>query len=299
MTLFDSLVKHGMPLVPRPIVGRVAQRYVAGETMDDAVRTLRAMNDEGAMGTVDVLGEEVQDAATAESAVAQYLALLDRIKAEGLDSNVSIKPTMLGLKIDEALCEKNVRAIVDHATELGNFVRIDMEDHTTTDATLRVYRHVHEVHPSSVGVVLQSYMHRTTADINDLLPLKPNIRICKGIYREPRAIAWHDFSTVRANFIYNMEKLLAQGAYVGIATHDPHLVWAGMAAVDRFGLDRSRYEFQMLLGVDPDLRKIILSEGHRLRVYVPFGRDWYPYSMRRLRENPSVARHVMRAMLPF
>lgn len=299
MTLFDSLVKHGMPLVPRPIVGRVAQRYVAGETMDDAVRTLRAMNDEGAMGTVDVLGEEVQDAATAESAVAQYLALLDRIKAEGLDSNVSIKPTMLGLKIDEALCEKNVRAIVDHATELGNFVRIDMEDHTTTDATLRMYRHVHEVHPSSVGVVLQSYMHRTTADINDLLPLNPNIRICKGIYREPRAIAWHDFSTVRANFIYNMEKLLAQGAYVGIATHDTHLVWAGMAAVDRLGLDRSRYEFQMLLGVDPELRKIILSEGHRLRVYVPFGRDWYPYSMRRLRENPSVARHVMRAMLPF
>jgi proline dehydrogenase len=142
-------------------------------------------------------------------------------------------------------------------------------------------------------------MHRTTADINALLPFDPNIRICKGIYREPRAIAWHDFSTVRANFIYNMEKLLAAGAYVGIATHDLHLVWAGMAAVDRFGLGPDRYEFQMLLGVDPELRKIILSGGHRLRVYVPFGRDWYPYSIRRLRENPSVARHVARAMLPF
>jgi len=299
MSLFDSLVKHGMPLVPRSIVGRVARRYVAGEAVDDAVRTLRAMNDEGAMGTVDVLGEEVRDRTKAEGAVDQYLELLDRIATEGLDANVSIKPTMLGLKIDEELCTSNVRAIVEHAAGLGNFVRIDMEDHTCTDATLRMYRQVHETYPSSVGVVLQAYMHRTTADINDLLPLRPNIRMCKGIYREPRAIAWHDFATVRANFIYNTEKLLAGGAYVGIATHDPHLVWAGMAAVDRLGLDRTRYEFQMLLGVDPDLRKIILSEGHRLRVYVPFGRDWYPYSMRRLRENPSVARHVMRAMLPF
>ena len=299
MSLFDALVKHGMPLVPRSIVGRVARRYVAGEAVDDAVRTLRAMNDEGAMGTVDVLGEEVRDRTKAEGAVDQYLELLDRIATEGLDANVSIKPTMLGLKIDEELCTSNVRAIVEHAAGLGNFVRIDMEDHTCTDATLRMYRQVHETHPSSVGVVLQAYMHRTTADINDLLPLRPNIRMCKGIYREPRAIAWHDFATVRANFIYNTEKLLAGGAYVGIATHDPHLVWAGMTAVDRLGLDRTRYEFQMLLGVDPDLRKIILSEGHRLRVYVPFGRDWYPYSMRRLRENPSVARHVMRAMLPF
>jgi proline dehydrogenase len=299
MNLFDSLVKHGMPLVPKPIVGRVARRYVAGETMDDAVRTIRAMNDEGAMATVDVLGEEVRETAKAEAAVAQYLALLDRIEVEGLDANVSIKPTMLGLKIDEDLCLKNVRAIVDRAAELGNFVRIDMEDHTCTDATLWLYREVHEAHPASVGVVLQSYMHRTTADINTLLPLDPNIRICKGIYREPRAIAWHDFSTVRANFIYNMEKLLAAGAYVGIATHDLHLVWAGMSAIDRFGLDPDRYEFQMLLGVDPELRKIILSGGHRLRVYVPFGRDWYPYSIRRLRENPSVARHVARAMLPF
>jgi proline dehydrogenase len=299
MSLFDSLVKHGMPLVPRPIVGRVAQRYVAGETLDDAVTTLRAMNNEGAMGTVDVLGEEVHDRSKAEGAVVQYLGLLDRIEHEGLDANVSIKPTMLGLKIDEELCTAHIMAIVDRAAELGNFVRIDMEDHTCTDGTLRMYRRVHEAHPKSVGVVLQAYMHRTTADINDLLPLTPNIRICKGIYREPRTISWHDFSTVRANFVYNMEKLLTGGAYVGIATHDTFLVWAGMSAVDRLGLDRDRYEFQMLLGVDPDLRKIILSTGHRLRVYVPFGRDWYPYSIRRLRENPSVARHVMRAMLPF
>jgi len=297
MSLFDALVKYGMPWVPKPIVSRVARRYVAGESIDDAVRTLREMNAEGAMGTVDVLGEEVRDRSKTERAVSQYLDLLSRIEAEGLDSNISIKPTMLGLKIDEDLCSDNVAVVVSRAAEFGNFVRIDMEDHTCTDATLRLFRRIHDAYPRSVGIVLQSYLHRTTADVADLLPLSPNIRMCKGIYREPRAIAWEDFETIRANFIYNIEKLLAEGAYVGIATHDPYLVWAGMTAVDRLQIDRDRYEFQMLLGVDPELRSIILSAGHRLRVYVPYGRDWYPYSMRRLRENPTIAHHVVRAML--
>ncbi|MBD3854277.1 MAG: proline dehydrogenase family protein [Acidobacteria bacterium] len=297
MSLFDAMVKYGMPWVPKSIVSRVASRYVAGETVDDALRTLREMNGEGAMGTVDVLGEEVRERSKTGAAVSQYLDLLDRIEAEGLDANISIKPTMLGLKIDEDLCADNVTAVVRRAAELGSFVRIDMEDHTCTDATLRLYRRIQDAHPTAVGVVLQSYLHRTTADVADLLPLSPNIRMCKGIYREPRAIAWEDFETIRANFIYNVDKLLSAGAYVGIATHDPHLVWAGMAAVDRLQVDRDRYEFQMLLGVDPELRSIILSAGHRLRVYVPYGRDWYPYSMRRLRENPTVAHHVVRAML--
>ena len=297
MSFFDALVKYGMPWVPKPIVSRVASRYVAGESIDDAVRILREMNAEGAMGTVDVLGEEVQDRSKTERAVSQYLDLLDRIEAEGLDANISIKPTMLGLKIDADLCADNLNTVAARAAELGNFVRIDMEDHTCTDATLQLYRRIHDAYPTAVGIVLQSYLHRTTTDVADLLPLNPNIRMCKGIYREPRAIAWEDFETIRANFIYNMEKLLAAGAYVGIATHDPYLVWAGMTAVDRLQVDRSGYEFQMLLGVDPELRSIILSAGHRLRVYVPYGRDWYPYSMRRLRENPTVAHHVVRAML--
>jgi proline dehydrogenase len=297
MSLFDALVKYGMPMVPKPIVGRVARRYVAGETLDDAVRTLREMNDEGAMGTVDVLGEEVREEARAESAVAEYLRLLDRINEEKLDANISIKPTMLGLKIDQALCEKNLLTIVDRAATLDNFVRIDMEDHTCTDGTIELYRRMHEQHPTRVGLVLQSYLRRTVNDISDLLPLDPNIRICKGIYREAREIAWRDFDTIRANFVYATEKLLEAGAYVGIATHDPYLVWAGMQIVDRLGLDRDCYEFQMLLGVDPELRRIILANGHRLRVYVPYGQDWYPYSIRRLRENPTVARHIIRALL--
>jgi len=296
MSLFDTLVKYGMPFVPKPIVGRVARRYVAGDTLDDAAHTLRALNEEGAMGTVDILGEEVREPVKANAAVEDYLRLLDRIDEEKLDANISIKPTMLGLKFDQTLCEENLRRIVARAAEFDNFVRIDMEDHTCTDNTLQLYRQMHEKHPSSVGVVLQSYLHRTIADINGLLPLDPNIRICKGIYREPREVAWKDFETIRANFIFAAEKLLSSGAYVGIATHDPHLVWAGMQIVDRLGLDRDRYEFQMLLGVDPELRRIILANGHRLRVYVPYGRDWYPYSIRRLRENPTVAHHVVRAM---
>jgi len=296
MTLFDNLVRYGMPFVPKAIVGKVAKRYVAGEEVSDAVQTIRELNDEGAMATVDVLGEEVHDQDKAELAVKQYLGLLETIESESLDSNVSIKPTMLGLKIDEQMCRDHIGTIVGRAAELGNFVRIDMEDHTCTDATLRIHHHLHS-EIGHVGVVLQAYLHRTVADINDLLPLKPNIRLCKGIYREPRLIAWKQYETVRGNFIYTMEKLLAGGAYVGIATHDVHLVWAGMAAVDRLGLDRNDYEFQMLYGVDPELRRIILDRGHRLRVYVPFGRDWYPYSMRRLRENPTVAHHVTRAML--
>ena len=296
MGLFDTLVKYGMPFVPKAVVGRVARRYVAGDTLDDAVDTLRALNQEGAMGTVDILGEEVRDAAKTTAAVAEYVRLLVRIEDEKLDSNISIKPTMLGLKIDQALCENNLATIVGRAAEFENFVRIDMEDHTCTESTIQLYRRMHEKHPSTVGVVLQAYLHRTITDINRLLPLTPNIRICKGIYREPREIAWKDFETIRANFVFAAEKLLSSGAYVGIATHDPHLVWAGMQIVDRLGLDRDRYEFQMLLGVDPELRRIILSSGHRLRVYVPYGRDWYPYSIRRLRENPSVAHHVVRAM---
>ena len=296
MSLFDNLVRYGMPFVPKPIVGKVAKRYVAGEEVSDAVRTIRELNDEGAMATVDVLGEEVRDPAKAQAAVDQYLGLLETIDTESLDANVSIKPTMLGLKIDEQMCLENIGAIVRRASELDNFVRIDMEDHTCTDATLRIYRRLFE-EIGHVGVVLQAYLHRTVHDINDLLPLGPNIRLCKGIYREPRAIAWKQYETVRGNFISTMEKLLAGGAYVGIATHDVHLVWAGMTAVDRLGLDRGDYEFQMLYGVDPELRRIILDQGHRLRVYVPFGRDWYPYSMRRLRENPTVAHHVTRAML--
>ncbi len=295
-SLFSRLVVTTLPLVPRFIVGRVAAPYVAGETLDDAVRTIRELNAEGAMATLDLLGEEVKDRAMAKEAVEVYLKIFDTIRDEGLDSNVSLKPTQLGLNIDEDFCRDNIRRLVEAAERDDSFLRIDMEDRTTTDATLRVYRQLYETFGGRLGVVFQSYMRRTLQDIAELPEKDANVRLCKGIYIEPREAAWKGYETVRHNFIAALEKLFAQDVYVGVATHDEFLICAAVAMIDRLGIPRDRYEFQMLLGVEPRLRRILIADGHRLRVYVPYGRHWYEYSTRRLRENPEVAMHVMRAM---
>lgn len=295
MNLFDSLIRLSLPLVPRFIVRRVARPYVAGESLDDAVRVVRALNNEGAMATLDYLGEAATGPALVEAAVAEYLRLLDAIRSEKLDSNVSIKPTMMGLGLDDGLFRRSVSAVAGRARELDNFVRIDMEDHPTVDATLALYRELRG-EQGNIGVVLQSMLRRTLADVSDLLGLEPNIRLVKGIYREPREVAWQERHTVRESYIANLERLLKGGAYVGIATHDEHLVWAAQDLLHKHRVPRERYEFQMLLGVEPSLRRILIDEGHRLRVYVPYGDDWYAYSVRRLRENPSVAWHVVKAI---
>lgn len=296
MSVFNRLLVTTLPLVPKPIVGRVAARYVAGSSLDDAVRVVRELNGTGAMATLDVLGEEVKEREKAVAAVDEYIRVFQAIDQHRLDANVSIKLTLLGLKIDESFCRDNVDRIAVAAKQYGNFVRIDMEDNTTTDATLRIYRELHARH-GNLGCVLQSYMRRTLRDIDELPADKPSVRLCKGIYVEPRAIAWKGYDTVRANYAIALEKLLVQGVYTGIATHDEYLVALAVGLIDKHGVPRDRYEFQMLLGVDVELRRILIAAGHRLRVYVPYGRDWYPYSMRRLRENPEVARHVLRAML--
>jgi len=296
MSVFNRILVASLPFVPKFIVRRVASRYVAGETLDDALRLVGELNRQGAMATLDLLGEEVSERDKAVACADEYVRVLGRIRADGVDSNVSIKPTMLGLKIDEGLCRDAIERIVVAAKENGNFVRIDMEDRTTTDATLRIYKHLQERY-GNVGVVLQAYMRRTLADIAAVTVAGANIRICKGIYVEPRDAAWKGYATVRANYLHALEAMIAQGVYAAIATHDEYLVCRAVALLRKHGVPRDRYEFQMLLGVDEPLRRILLAEGHRLRVYVPYGRDWYPYSIRRLRENPEVARHVLRAML--
>ncbi|HEX5758656.1 MAG TPA: proline dehydrogenase family protein [Thermoanaerobaculia bacterium] len=296
MTLFNRLLVGTLPLVPKAVVRRVASRYVAGETLDDALRVVRDLNGQGAMATIDVLGEEVKERGKALAAVEEYLRVFAAIERERLDSNVSIKLTLLGLKIDEAFCRDNVAVVAEAARSRGNFVRIDMEDSTCTDATLRIYRDLCD-RCGNLGVVLQAYMRRTLADIDTLPEKGASVRLCKGIYVEPREIAWKGFETVRHNFVQALEKLIARGVYPAIATHDEYLACAAAALVARHGLPREGYEFQMLLGVDEQLRRILIGQGHRLRVYVPYGRDWYPYSMRRLRENPEIARHVLRASL--
>jgi len=296
MSVFNRLLVTTLPLVPKAIVGRVASRYVAGETLDDAVRVVRSLNAQGAMATIDVLGEEIHERGEALAAVEENIQVLQAISREKLDSNISIKPTMLGLEIDEGFCRDNVERIVATAREHGNFVRIDMEDRTTTDATLRIYRDLHARY-GNVGVVLQAYMRRTLRDIDELPEQGASVRLCKGIYVEPREAAWKGYETVRANFVDALEKLILRGVYPAVATHDEYLVCRAVGLIDQHGLPRDRYEFQMLLGVDEELRRILIAGGHRLRVYVPYGRDWYAYSIRRLRENPEVARHVLRAML--
>ncbi|MCB1186996.1 proline dehydrogenase family protein [bacterium] len=296
MSLFDRMVVKMLPVVPRVIVGAVASRYVAGDMVSDAIETAQALAADGAVATMDILGEEVRDKSLAENYTKQYMALVDAIEASGISSSVSVKPTMLGLDITEELCEQNIERIFAHAAARNIRVAIDMEDHPTTDFTLRVHRRMHDQF-GNAGTVLQAYMRRTLADIAALPVDNCQIRLCKGIYVEPESIAYKGYEEIRANYLLALEALFERGIFVGIATHDEYLVDRAMEIIQRRGLDASAYEFQMLLGVLPQLRSKILSGGHALRVYIPYGSDWYAYSVRRLRENPKVARHVMRAMI--
>jgi proline dehydrogenase len=296
VALVDYLVSRTLPLIPRPIVRRVARRYIAGDRLDDAVRVVRGLNQGGLLATLDVLGESVARRGEVEGALSAYLEALDRIRGERLDANVSVKLTQLGLKIDPGLCLESVRRLVRAAAAHGNFVRIDMEDSSCTSATLDLYRRLREGGCANVGVVLQAYMRRSLADVR-ALPDGANVRLCKGIYVEPRSLAYRDRDVVRANFVRLLEELLDRGCYVGIATHDEVLVWEAERLLDRRRLPREATEFQMLLGVDEELRGLIHAAGHRLRVYVPFGANWHAYSLRRLKENPALAGSVMRAAL--
>ena len=295
MSLIDRAVVSLLPLIPKSVVGRVARPYIAGETLDHAVSKVRSLMEEGCCATMDVLGEEVTHQDETSGFTQQYLDVLERIAEEGIDSNISVKPTALGLNIDPALCESNLRQILESATRLGNFVRIDMEDSSTTTTTLDIYRKLRDDF-ENVGVVLQSYLHRSMADIEALVPLETSVRVCKGIYVEPASIAFKGKQDVRNNFMLMVEALLTAGCYVGIATHDRQLIERSFDLVQRQGVDRSAYEFQMLLGVLPSLRREIISKGHKLRVYVPFGEAWYAYSTRRLKENPAVAGYVVKGM---
>lgn len=296
MKLLDRAVVGLLPLVPRPIVHRFSKRYIAGDSLPLAVDCVRELNARGMMATLDVLGEFISRPDEAEATARAYHDALAAITQNRLDANVSVKLTSFGLLLDKELCYRLMDRLVEDARARGNFVRIDMEDSPCTTDTLNLYRRLREKY-DNVGTVLQAYMRRSLSDIQDLMPLKPNIRVCKGIYLEPRRVAYKDPQAVNSNFALMVETLLANGSYVGIATHDEKLVWEGMSTVERLKLPREAYEFQMLLGVDEELRQIIVDAGHRLRVYVPFGAQWYAYSVRRLKENPSIAGHVFRNLI--
>jgi proline dehydrogenase len=294
VSLLDRAIVRTLPVVPRPVVKRLSSRYIAGPKLADACRVVSRLNAQGKMATLDVLGEEVTDREHALALVDEYMDVFETIRREELDSNVSVKPTGLGLMIDRDFCLENLTRLVRCAEERDNFVRIDMEDASTTSDTLAVYRSLREQGLDNVGVVLQSRLRRTLDDVRDLADLTPSVRVCKGIYLEPPEIAYQGADSIRESFVQILDALLAAGAYVAIATHDEWVIDRAEVLLSKHHRERHEYEFQMLLGVRPELGDALIREGHRLRIYVPYGRQWYEYSLRRLQENPAMAGAIAR-----
>ncbi|HEY7002922.1 MAG TPA: proline dehydrogenase family protein [Gaiellaceae bacterium] len=292
MTVFDRAIVRALPAVPRPVVRRLSSRYIAGSTLAEATDVVRSLNAEGKQATLAVLGEEVKLREEAIGLRDAYRRALDTIAEEGLGSNVSVKLTAIGLKLDGELCRGNLATLVEDAARHDNFVRIDMEDSSTTSETLALYRELRDEGHENLGVVFQAALKRTLPDIGSLADLRPNVRICKGIYVESAEIAYQEDETIRSNYRDALEALLDIGSYVGIATHDDWLIGEALALVESRGVGADRYEFQMLLGVRPELGDQLVRDGHRLRIYVPFGRQWYEYSLRRLQENPKIAGYI-------
>src|SRR5712691_5827896 len=267
---------------------RFAARFVAGETVETAVAAVRELNPHGITASLDLLGESVASAAEAGHARDTYLESLDLIRAGGVDANVSVKLTQMGLDIDERLCLENVGAIIATAKAQGSFVRIDMEGSAYTETTLRIFKEkLYPAHGNAVGVVLQSYLYRTEKDVDDMIALGARVRLCKGAYKEPPEVAYPRKAEVDASYGRCLERLLERGNYPGIATHDERILAHAQAYARRRGIAPDRFEFQMLYGVRRDLQLRLRREGWRMRVYVPFGTHWYPYLMRRLAERPA------------
>jgi proline dehydrogenase len=293
MGIVDKAIANSVPVIPRPIVKKISSRYIAGDTLQEAVSTISDLNKEGCVATIDLLGESTESKADAASKLKDYKKVLDALDEHDLNSGISVKLTGLGLTLNEELCRANLEEIIEYAAARGRFVRVDMED---SPYTLNLVGYMYGRHENT-GAVLQAYMRRSIEDVQNIIGVGFSVRLCKGIYDEPRAIAYKDFDTVRQNYIFLLDELLKGGVYVGIATHDEFLIWHALRLIHQLEVPEDRYEFQMLLGVDEQLRSILVDSGHKLRVYVPFGEDWYEYSSRRLKENPKIAGYVTKDVI--
>jgi len=296
MGLLNSLIASLLPRAPKSLVKIVAKKYIAGETLNDAMVTVERLNGEGAMATMDVLGEFVQSSEVARHETETSIKSLEEVSRRRLDSNLSVKLTSLGLGIDTEFAYENLYRVVSRAAELGNFVRTDMENSPYTDRTIELQRRIRKDFPDNIGIVLQAYLRRTERDVRELAAEGVNFRLCKGIYVESESIAFKGREEIQENFLKCLGIIFDNGCYVGIATHDDVLIDGARKMIAERGLRRDQYEFQMLLGVRDAKRRELIAQGHRLRVYVPFGQDWYGYSIRRLKENPAVAGHVFKAI---
>lgn len=299
--MFNKLIAALLPYMPKKLVWIFSKKYIAGETLAQAIATSKKLNDEGIVVTIDVLGEFIKNLDEAKANKDEYLEVVEQAEKNGVKGNFSIKPTFFGLLLDEEICYQHVREVVAKAASYNNFVRIDMEDSPCTDMEIKLYRRIKEEFPTNVGLVFQAYMKRTLDDVKNLMdihtPEAPiHFRLCKGIYIEPAEIAYKGYDNINNHFIEDMEFMFKNKIYVGIATHDRVLVEAAYKLIEKYNVSKDMYEFQMLYGVTPGLRKEILNNGHKMRVYVPFGDQWFGYSTRRLKENPKMANHIIKAI---
>jgi proline dehydrogenase len=296
MKILNNAIVKTIPIIPRGIVRKFANKYIAGDKLSDAVDSTKELNAKGFMGTMDVLGEHIKNKDEALQSKKECIEVLDAINKNKLDSNLSIKLTQLGLHLDKDFCWSNIKDILDSAKKYNIFVRIDMEDSTCTTDTISMFEKARDYYPNC-GIVLQAYMKRTFDDADKMMKkLKTNFRLCKGIYVEPEEIAFKEKEEINQNYLKVLRFMLEKEAYVGIATHDDKLIEGAYKIINEMGLKREKYEFQMLLGVREKLRDKILADGHRMRIYIPFGEHWYAYCIRRFKENPEMASYVMKAL---
>ncbi len=298
MNFLNKAIVKFVTLLPREVVFLFAKKYIAGKKLEDAVRVTGELNKQGILATIDVLGEAITNAREAEEAQKKVLEVLDVIEKEKLKANVSIKPTQMGLLIDKELCYDLVSAVVEKARGYNNFVRLDMEDSSTTDKIFELFKKLKSKY-DNVGVVVQAYLRRSFNDVAALNTIGTNYRLCKGIYIEPEEIAFKGRNEIRENFLKLLEKMFDDGNYVGIATHDKYLIDKAYEFISEKRIDKSKFEFQMLYGVTERLRDKINRDGYKIRIYVPFGEHWYPYSIRRLKENPNIAWYITKSIFSF
>ncbi|MGI8563616.1 MAG: proline dehydrogenase family protein [Candidatus Dormibacter sp.] len=294
--LLDRAMASTVPLLPRGIVRRVSERYIAGETLADALATVRRLSAGGCLGTVDLLGEHVTSREQPLATKAAYREAIQRLAEEKLPAGVSVKPTAFGLAVDREVCLQNLREVAAAAAEHGRFMRVDMEESHFTSSTLELVHELHDEH-ANVGAVIQARLRRSPDDIERLLRERISVRLCKGIYQEPPAVALQDFDQIRIAYLRLLDRLLQAACYVGIATHDRWLAERSLEIVRHHGRGRDQYEFQMLMGVAEPLRRRLVAAGHRVRIYVPYGGDWYAYSLRRLQENPQIATSIALSLI--
>lgn len=303
--MLSKVIMAVLPKMPQSFVWLFSKKYIVGKTLDEALSVSKRLNSEGYRITIDLLGEFITERTEAEETKKTYLEILDVLHENKLNGGVSVKPTFFGLLIDEEMCFNNIRAVVEKAHKCGIFVRIDMEDSQCTEREIVMYEKLHVEFPNTVGLVLQAYLHRTFDDVKRLetsvhTPENPiNIRLCKGIYMEDESIAYKKYEEINKNYIKILHKLFDMQSFVGIATHDKKLVAAAYDLIEKKNISQEKYEFQMLYGVQPKLRRQTHKNGHPLKIYLPYGKDWFGYSIRRLKENPNMVMHITKSIFSF